>query len=135
MDLGVKLMDCGKKLNLTEAGRLFLEKSDLLLKDYDFLSNTMTEFLKGEAGSIRLGVMEPTASYRLPLILAPFMQQYAKVQISIQIGNTTVLHQMLSDNEIDLAICTTPESGFCSAFEPLFVEQLGLLIPENHKLK
>jgi DNA-binding transcriptional LysR family regulator len=134
MDLGVKLLDRGKKLRLTEAGRLFNEKSDLLLKDYDFLSNTMTEFIKGEAGVIRLGAMEPTASYRLPQILGPFMLQYPKVQVSIQIGNTTVLNQMLADDEIDLAICTTPESGISNAFEPLFVEQLGLLIPENHQL-
>jgi DNA-binding transcriptional LysR family regulator len=134
IDLGVKLLERGKKLRLTEAGRLFHEKSDLLLKDYDFLSNTMNEFIKGETGVIRFGAMEPTASYRLPQILGPFLQQYPKIQISIQIGNTTVLSQMLTDDEIDLAICTTPESGLSSSFEPLFIEELGLLIPEYHGL-
>jgi len=133
-DLGVKLLERGKKLQLTEAGRLFHEKSDLLLKDYDYLHSIMNELINGETGIVRLGVMEPTASYRLPAVLGPFLQQFPKVQISIHIGNTFVLNEMLDAGKIDLAICTTPDSGLGAEFEPLFVEQLGLLVPEAHPL-
>ncbi|MFE5321794.1 LysR family transcriptional regulator [Paenibacillus sp. NPDC056579] len=133
-DLGVKLLERGKKLKLTEAGRLFHQNADILLKDYDYLHSTMTELIQGEAGSVRLGVMEPTASYRLPQILAPFLQQYPKVQVSIQIGNTMILTQMLNEGLIDLAICSTPETGLGHTFEPLFNERLALLVPDSHAL-
>ncbi|QGQ95065.1 LysR family transcriptional regulator [Paenibacillus psychroresistens] len=133
-DLGVKLIERGKNLRLTEAGRLFSEKSDSLIKDYDYLNHAMNEFIKGESGVVRLGIMEPTASYRIPLILAPFMQLYPKLQISIQIGNTSILSEMLDNGIIDIAICTTPESGVGSSFEPLFVEKLGLLVHQSHPL-
>lgn len=133
-DLGVKLLERGKKLKLTEAGRLFHQNADLLLKDYDFLQSSMVELLQGEGGNIRLGAMEPTASYRLPLILGPFLQQHPKVKVSIQIGNTTMLGQMLNEGSIDLAICSTPDTGLEQSFEPLFNERLSLLVPESHPL-
>lgn len=133
-DLGVRLLERGKKLQMTEAGRLFHQKADQLVKDYDYLHATMTELIQGEAGVVRLGSMEPTASYRLPHILGPFLAQYPKVQLSIQIGNTTVLHQMLSEGLVDLVICTTPETGVGQSFEPLFIEELALLLPSRHPL-
>lgn len=133
-DLGVKLLERGKKLRLTEAGRLFLEKADTLLKDYDSLQNAMSDLVNGETCVVRLGVMEPTASYRLPRILAPFLERHPKVQVSIQIGNTTVLTEMLEKGLIDLAVCTTPDSGIGVHFEPLFVEEVALLIPASHPL-
>ncbi|MNH98526.1 HTH-type transcriptional activator CmpR [compost metagenome] len=133
-DLGVKLLERGKKLTLTEAGRLFHQNADMLLKDYDFLHTSMAELIQGEAGIVRLGVMEPTASYRLPQILGPFVQLYPKVKISIQIGNTTILGQMLNEGSIDLAICSTPDTGLENTFEPLFNEQLALLVPATHPL-
>jgi DNA-binding transcriptional LysR family regulator len=94
----------------------------------------MNELVKGEAGIIRLGVMEPTASYRLPQLLGPFLRQHPKVKVSIHIGNTTVLGHMLQEGSIDMAICSTPASGLEHAFEPLFIEQLALLLPQEHPL-
>lgn len=133
-DLGVKLLERGKKLTLTEAGRLFHQNADLLLKDYDYLQASMDELVKGDAGIIRLGVMEPTASYRLPQLLGPFLRQHPKVKISIHIGNTTVLGQMLHEGSIDMAICSTPNTGLEHSFEPFFSERLALLVPETHSL-
>ncbi|MEC0226103.1 LysR family transcriptional regulator [Paenibacillus alba] len=133
-DLGVKLLERGKKLKLTEAGRLFHQNADMLLKDYDFLHTSIAELIQGEAGIVRIGVMEPTASYRLPSILGPFLQQHPKVKVSIQIGNTTILGQMLNEGSIDLAICSTPDTGIENTFEPLFNEELALLVPDTHPL-
>ncbi|BBI31127.1 LysR family transcriptional regulator [Cohnella abietis] len=133
-DIGQKLLTRGKKIQLTEAGRLFLEKSVTLLKEYDFLYHSMVGLTSGEIGVIRIGVMEPTASYRMPHIMKAFMQKYPLVQVSIQIGNTAALNQMLEDDVIDIALCTTPESAQNHIFEPLFVEQVGLLMHKTHPL-
>lgn len=133
-DLGVKLLDRSKKVRLTEAGRLLYEQATLLLKNYEYLQNLIKEWSQGEAGILRLGVMEPTASWRLPALLAPFRERYPKVQFRIQVANTYVLHQMLEEDAIDLAICTIPEIGGGTVFEPLFVEKLGLLVPKDSEL-
>jgi DNA-binding transcriptional LysR family regulator len=133
-DLGIKLFERGKKVCLTEAGRLFNEKAAILLKEFDCLQTTMSEWTHGEAGVVRLGVMEPTASYRLPSLLASFIERYPKVQVSIQINNTHTLSEMVKKGELDFAVCAAPDIGLDTAFEPLFVEQVALLMPKSHFL-
>ena len=133
-ELGVILLERGKKLQLTEAGRLLNEKSDLLLKGFDSLQNAMADLLNGESGVIRLGVMEPTASYRIPSILSPFIEKFPKVQLSIQIHSNNALMDMIKKEEVDLALCTAPEMSLDTIFHPLFQEKVVLLVPESHRL-
>ena len=133
-DLGIKLIERGKKIHLTEAGRLFYEKADVLLRHLDYVRDTMHEWLHGEAGKVRIGAIEPMAIYRLPNILAPFSKRYPKVQISIQVNNTQTLTKMIKEGEIDIAICNTPILDHTALFEPLLLEEVSLLLPENHRL-
>lgn len=133
-ELDVILLERGKKLQLTEAGRLLNEKSDLLLKGFNSLQNAMADLLNGESGLIRLGVMEPTASYRIPSILAPFIEKYPKVQLSIQIHSNKALIDMVKKEEIDLALCTASEMSLDTIFHPLFQEKVVLLVPKSHRL-
>ncbi|GFN31430.1 LysR family transcriptional regulator [Paenibacillus xylaniclasticus] len=133
-DLGMKLLERGKKVKLTEAGRLLYDRASVLLKDFDLLQATMNEWAQGDAGIVRLGVMEPTASLRLPPILATFRAQHPKVQLKLQISSTFMLNQMLQEDKIEFVICTTPETGEGMTFEPLFTEELVLLLPEGNEL-
>lgn len=133
-DVGVKLIERGKKIYLTEAGRVFYEQADILLKDIEHIHNKMNEWLHGETGKIRIGAIEPMALYRLPLILEPFCKRYPKVEISIEINNTQNLTQMIKDGLLDLALCNTPVLDHTTHFEPLLTEEVSLLIPENHHL-
>lgn len=133
-DLGVKLFERGRRFRLTEAGRIFSKQASYIVRDVDHLQNTMNDIAYGESGSILLGVMEPTASFRLPNILTSFMTTHPKIQLSIQIGNTNALKELILKDEIDFAISSVPESsaGFC--FNPLFAEQLVLLVPATNPL-
>lgn len=133
-ELNVTLLERGKNFQLTEAGRLLNEKGDLLLKGFDSLKNAMEELLNGESGVIRLGVMEPTASYRIPTILKQFTERYPKIQLSIQIHSNNALIDMVKKEEIDLALCTAPEMSLDTVFLPFFQENVVLLVPESHPL-
>ncbi|AKG36776.1 LysR family transcriptional regulator [Paenibacillus durus] len=133
-DMGVQLIERGKKIQLTEAGRLFWEKSLPILKNMEQLQEDMAGLLKGTAGHIRLGVTEPTASYRLPGILRSFMAQYPKVRVSVEFGNTPLLSEKLLKGDIDFAFCSAPDLGSELLFEPLFKEEFVVLMPENHPL-
>jgi DNA-binding transcriptional LysR family regulator len=133
-DIGVTLIERGKKIQLTEAGRIFNEKADLLLKDLESIQNTMNEWIHGEAGKVRIGAIEPMAIYRLPKILGPFCERFPKVQISIQINNTQNLTKMIKEGELDLAICNTPILDHLTVFDPLLTEEVSLLIPVTHRL-
>lgn len=133
-EIGVLLLERGKKLQMTEAGRLLNEKGDLLLKGFENLQHSMEDLVHGESGQIRLGVMEPAASYRVPLILASFTEKFPKVQLSIHVQCCKVLGEMVKNDEVDIALCTAPEMNQDFNFEPLFSEEVVLLMPAFHRL-
>ncbi|MFT9847719.1 LysR family transcriptional regulator [Aneurinibacillus sp. REN35] len=133
-DLGIQLIERGKKIRLTEAGRLFYEQSLQIIKNIEQLQTSMFNFQMGEAGNVRLGVTEPTASYRLPAILKKFLSRYPKIRISVDITNTSTLSGRLLKGDIDIALCSVPELGDALYFEPLFKEEFVVLMPENHPL-
>ncbi|WP_435167689.1 LysR family transcriptional regulator [Paenibacillus glycanilyticus] len=133
-DLGVRLFERGKKVSLTEAGRLFYEQSLDIVHRMERLQSNLVELQNGEAGKVRLGVTEPTASTRLPQLLMAFMNGHPKVDVALEIASTPLLVNGLKQGELDFAFCSTPESGEELYFHPLFQEKFVLLLPANHRL-
>jgi LysR family transcriptional regulator, regulator of the ytmI operon len=133
-ELGVKLFERGKKIRLTEAGRILNRQVTYILNDIEQLRQTMADIQSGETGNIRIGCMEPTASIRLPDILAQFCKKRPKLQVTLEIGNTVTITERVYSGDLDIGICTAPDTDFGLKFEPLFAEELVLLIPITHPL-
>lgn len=133
-ELGVKLIERGKEIRLTEAGRLFHEQSLQITKNMEYLQTSLSNLKSGDSGHIRIGVTEPTASYRLPGVLRNFMTEHPNVRISVEISNTPTLKERVLQGEIDFALSTVPDLGSELHFEPLFQEEFAVLMPENHPL-
>lgn len=133
-ELGVQLIERGKPVALTEAGRLFYEHSRSIVKDWEHLQTRLSDMRSGEAGHIRLGVTEPAASYRLPGLLQRFLTLYPHIRVSVDIASTPALSSRLLNGDLDMALCSAPELGAELYFEPLFTELFALLLPERHPL-
>jgi LysR family transcriptional regulator, regulator of the ytmI operon len=133
-ELGVTLIQRGKSFQLTEAGKLLSEKGAFLLKSFDYLQKTLKECIDGERGIVRIGVMEPTASYRLPAWLRAFRKQHPNILFNIQIHSNQMLVDMVERGDIDAALCATPDTMTGASFEPLFSEEVVLLTPSSHPL-
>jgi LysR family transcriptional regulator, regulator of the ytmI operon len=78
--------------------------------------------------------MEPTASKRLSDILLKYCNEHAKIQITLEIGNTTTISERIVSGHLDIGICTSPDVEMGLDFIPLFVEKIGLLLPNSHSL-
>jgi DNA-binding transcriptional LysR family regulator len=134
-ELGMQLLERGKQqISLTEAGRLLYEQSLRIVKDMELLESRLGELMAGEAGHLRLGATDPTASYRLPALLQEFMTRHPGVDISVDIGGTPALTERLLRGELDMILCSAPEMGKGLHYEPLFTEKFVLLLPEKHPL-
>jgi LysR family transcriptional regulator, regulator of the ytmI operon len=134
-ELGMQLLERGKEIGLTEAGRLFYEQSKHIVESMERLQSSLSNIKSGVAGHIRIGVTEPTASYRLPVILKKFMSEHPHIQIAVEISNTPVLSERIHKGDIDFALSTAPQLGSPDFyFEPLFQEEFVVLLPENHPL-
>ncbi|UJF33979.1 LysR family transcriptional regulator [Paenibacillus hexagrammi] len=133
-ELGILLIERGKKCSLTAAGRLFLEQSLLIIERMEQLQTNIADLQNGEVGTIRVGLTEPTASYRFPKLLQKFSRQYPKIRVALEIAGTPVLLAALSKGTVDLAICSSPNVGSELYFQPLFQEKFVVLLPEDHPL-
>jgi len=133
-DLGVPLIERGKPFRLTEAGRLFREQSLPLIRHMEQLQAIMADWETGEAGHVRLGATEPTASHRLPDLLNTFLRRHPHIRISVDIADTPTLTDRVLKGDVDLALCSSLETGDELYYEALFKEPFAALLPEDHPL-
>ncbi len=135
-ELGVQLIDRGngKEFRLTEAGKLFHDQSLQIVKNMEQIQASLLNIKMGEAGDIRIGVTEPTASYRLPNILKGFMSMYPNIRISVEIASSPILSERIRRGDLDFALCSPPDLMTDLYFESLFKEEFVAIMPENHPL-
>lgn len=124
----------GKKMRLTEAGRTLKEQADAVLDRAALLEQTMAELVRGDAGHLRVGAIEPTASLRLPGSLVRFYEERPKVRLTVEVGGTEAISRRVAAGDLDVGLCSPPSAELGLSFEPLFVEKLTLLLPEDHPL-
>lgn len=135
-ELGIQLIErgYGKEFRLTEAGRLFHDQSLQIVRNMEQIQTNLSNLQLGETGHIRIGVTEPTGSYRLPGILKGFMSRYPNIRISVEFANTPMLSERILRGDLDFSLCSAPDLGTDLYFEPLFKEEFVALMPENHPL-
>lgn len=133
-ELGMPLLERGKEIRLTEAGKLLYEQSLSIVQQMERLQTSLEDFKCGDSGYVRIGATEPTASYRLPELLQPFMAAHPKILIHITISSTPHLCKQVFSGEIDFALCTSPGLEKELYFEPLFMEEFIVLMPPDHPL-
>ncbi|MEA2572999.1 MAG: LysR family transcriptional regulator, regulator of the ytmI operon [Chloroflexia bacterium] len=134
-ELGVELFTRqGKKVKLTEAGRTLREQVDHILGRVDTLRQSMQELGEGEAGHVRIGAIEPTASRRLPPVLFEFSRDRPKVRLTVEVEGTATVSRRVASGDLDFGVCSAPAPDLGLVFEPLVREPMGLLVPEGHAL-
>jgi DNA-binding transcriptional LysR family regulator len=134
-ELGVELFDRQKKkVQLTPAGRTLADHATFVLRQLHLLQQSMAELSLGETGHLRIGVIEPLASQRLPDILLKFCQAFPKVRLTLETWGTRITSERVASGELELGISTPPPAHLGLAFEPLFIEPMVLLAPQHHPL-
>lgn len=134
-ELGVQLFTRqGRRMQLTEAGRTLQGQATDLLNREAILRQAMADLSGGEAGHVRLGAIEPTASLRLPPLLVHFCRKRPKVRLQLEVGGTAGIGQRVAAGDLDFGICSPPPTQLGLAYEPLFVETMTLLMPADWPL-
>ncbi|MGG6311864.1 LysR family transcriptional regulator [Paenibacillus macerans] len=134
-DLGAALfIRDGKKVHLTEAGRLLALKAGNLLRYVDEIQQTISNVQDGEAGLVRIAAVEPCASVKMASIIADFCRDRPKLELTFEIGNTDFVTGKVLAGEADFGVCSPNMGHNRLIFEPWYEERFCLLIHENHFL-
>lgn len=134
-ELGMPLfLRSGKKVQLTEAGNIFLEHAKRIVDDVVSGKQVIDDLNNMIGGELRIGV-----TYIFGLLILPVVQSFAKtypdLKIIIEHGVTQQLEQKLVKNQLDLVLgISGNEIGVAVKKIPLFSSKLVLAVAKNNPL-
>jgi DNA-binding transcriptional LysR family regulator len=135
-ELGVALFQRDRKrMELTEAGRTYLDYAERILNLADEAQQTVNPI--GPSGTLRIGSMECAVASRLPGPLARFNSGWPDVTLDLSTAPTRQLIDGLLAHRIDCAFVALPsDDELRDSMEldivPVFSEELLLLLPPGH---
>ena len=133
-ELGTPLFErLARRVILTEAGQRLRPIAEQILR----LVDEVKERIDGdaEAGRVAVGSPPTVVPYFLTGVLGTFAQSYPRAQVELVEDVTSAIIRKIHDCEVDLAILPLPIDGADFAIEPLFEEELFLLLPAGHRLE
>jgi DNA-binding transcriptional LysR family regulator len=130
--LGAPLFDrIGKSVVLTPLGRRVHARALQILSAIDELKRDALAMSSGEAGHVRVGVIEPTASMRLPAILSTMRKARPGIDVSVEVGGSVTMTSRVASGALDFAVTTPPEPESSLQFEHLFEERMVVIVPRK----
>ena len=87
-----------------------------------------------EAGRVAVASPPTVVPYFLTGVLKTFADTYPRAQVELVEDVTSIIIRKIHDCEVDLAVLPLPVEGGDFEMEPLFEEELFLLLPIDHRL-
>ena len=133
-EVGLPLFDRRGRTELTAAGTHFAERALPILDAVDALRRGMDELRDGKSGWIRIGAIEPAASEHVAPLLGRLRRERPALRVRLDVTGTQGVSRAVADGELDLGLCSAPPAELSLEFEPLFAEEIALLVPRGHRL-
>lgn len=126
----------GRGVQLTEAGRVFLQHAEDALRRVDAGVQSVRELLGLERGSIRVGGGATATTYLLPPIVSSVRKKHPGLRFYVREAGSNAVVQSVISGELDLGIVTLPidDDEETLLITPLVKDELRLLLPPRHAL-
>jgi len=134
-DLGVKLFEqLGKKIALTEAGRLLVPYALRVLAAADDARHAVEELQGLARGSLKVGASTTPGMYVLPKVIAEFKSLYPGVEVHLRVKDTRQVEEGVIRNEFDFGFVGGHLVGDEVKVIPWLTDELLLIVPPRHPL-
>jgi LysR family cyn operon transcriptional activator len=134
-ELGMPLFDrVGKHVNLTEAGKVFLNHARRVLLEVEKGKQAINDLGNMLAGELRIGVTYAFTSMILP-VLPIFSRQYPNLKINLEYGAPEDLELKLKQSELDLILAFHNQSNDPDFdLQPLSKSNIVMVVSKHNKL-
>jgi LysR family hydrogen peroxide-inducible transcriptional activator len=123
----------GRKVLLTDAGRLLLDRAQRILALADDAQSRIADL--GDRGRVTVAAIPTVAPYLLPPLLTEFTERYPEAEVEVREEVTDAAVRGLLAGEVDVALLALPLDGKPLEVEPLCEEELLLVMPPGHPLE
>ena len=135
-DLESRLFDrLGKRVILTEAGRILLPKARHILQEFAEGRRLIANLSRETSGTLQMATSHHLGLHRLPDMLSEFSRQYPKVELDIRFMSSEEACVAVAAGEIELAVVTLPDiTSEKLLAEIIWHDQLSIMVNRQHPL-
>jgi LysR family cyn operon transcriptional activator len=134
-ELGSALFDrIGKKVALTEAGETFLAYATRAIKEVDLGVGALKVVEEELRGSVRVGATHSSNLGFIPQCVAQFMKLHPTVHMAVRELSADIIVSQVRSGDLDLGLSYRPAALSGLVFEPLFNEEMVLVVGPGHPL-
>ncbi|HVA04670.1 MAG TPA: LysR family transcriptional regulator [Acidimicrobiales bacterium] len=127
-ELGTTLVDRSAG-RLTADGEVVVARAHRVMGELDALVADVGALREAVAGNVRVGILGTTARWLVPMLLAELSESHPRLHLVLADGTTLGLEPQLAAGRFDLAVLTFPVPGRDLVSEPLFEEDIVLVVP------
>ena len=133
--LGEKLFDrLRKQMVLTAAGETLMTAARRALQEIGHAEEEIAALSGGMRGVIRISTECNTCYHWLPAVLTELQRDFPRVQVRLFPEETRFPIQALLDGRLDVAIISSETTSPELVIEPLFEDEMIVLLPKGHRL-
>ncbi len=132
-ELGVRLVDRSHGV-LTEEGVVVAAGARRIQREMDAIHADLASFDDELAGEVRIGVIGTTARWLLPLVLNAVRLAHPMIHAVVLEASTSSLIPQLAGGQLDVAVLNYPLVHPDLVVDPLFDEDLVVLVHSGHPL-
>lgn len=134
-ELGTPLFDRGgKRVRMTEAGEILRSHMTPALAQIDLGLQALRTPAQAVTGSIRLGTTSSFNTRMVPQCVATLLNHYPGIAVAVEEMPAGQILKRLRSGHLDIAVAYPPEEGSELWFEPLYREELRLVVGIRHPL-
>ena len=126
-ELGTTLVDRSAG-RLTADGEVVVARAYRVMGELDALVADVGALREAVAGNVRVGMIGTTARWLVPMLLADLAERFPRLHLVVADGTTLGLEPQLAAGRFDLAVLTFPVPGRDLVSEPLFDEDIALVV-------
>jgi DNA-binding transcriptional LysR family regulator len=133
--LGVDLFEqLGKRIYLTEAGRVLEEYAQRILGLFDEASAAVAEVRGVHRGRLAIGATNIPGTYLLPRALFSFQERFPQITVSLEIGTARRIQERVLRNEVELGVVGWEISAQNLVSRRFYEDEIVLVVPPGHRL-
>lgn len=112
---------------LTVPGTILLARAAGLVEELADVEREVRGLLNQAAGTVRVALPPATSPVLAPVLFEQCRARYPQIRLQLRESTSDMIHDWLSNDEIDLALLYNPEHGADFEIQPLIVEPLFLI--------
>jgi DNA-binding transcriptional LysR family regulator len=122
----------GRRIELTEAGRVFLKEARAVLARVEAAELVLGDFSGLRRGTLPVQASQTIASYWLPRHLAGFKRAFPQIQIRLTIGNTAQVAAAVESGTAELGFAEGAVENRNLTCTPVARDQLFIVVGPEH---